>query len=1089
MATDYARICRDRETQYGTDGAQELGEMTAELLYDDRTHFIYELLQNAEDALGRREPSWNGERKVSFHLEDDALRVVHYGSPFNEGDVEAICRFLRSTKDSLTEIGRFGIGFKSVYAYTREPMVHSGAEHFKIQDYVYPRGISASQHCCADSTVFELPFRTDIPSAYEEIYRGLRTVHRRTLLFLRHIEEITWKTDKGMLGHYLRESQQIDEEVYHTTLISEDTISEDTDSALETEQWLVFDREVEHNGKPAGKVHVAYLLEGQAERVQAVSGCTLFAWFPTGLETHMGLLLDGPYRTTLDRSQVPLDDCWNRHLAEKTAALVVDSLRWLRDKERLDAAVLRCLPLTAPQADSRQAFLQPIFDETRKALNSERLLPRHGGGYATRAEALMSRTVGLRELFSSRQLAALYELGSVWLDGSLSEANDLQDYIRHELDIRELRLENVLPKLTDEFLEEQSDEWIVKLLTFLYGQRAEWKRLTGVSLVRLEDGRHVVPMIDGSPQAFLPPKGDDDLTSRVDRSIVHPRICEDDNAVRLLREMGISEWDAVDDVINRILPKYQTEAISYSEDNRSADIAHILEAYRSSTGNKKTRLVGELRDCAFVPAVAATGDAERVWHRADAVYLPTERLRVLFDGVESVWFADLQVLGDDHDAEESLRELLLHCGASTTLRTKRFRNRGRFTDDELETMRYSSQLHYDYPRSYTYDDDPIDYRLCDLNTILTKLSNSNHDEQMVKARSLWSCLSELPRNDFEGRYRWFYYTDHSSRFMSEFVNTLNSTRWVPLPNGCLGRPSDAVFEELGWPPDRLLQEFLDFRPPSPERSRREELASEAGIDDEYLDFALRAQEQGVSPNELSRWLDERHGRTASTPAGPPGDLDAGSFLEALLGRQASGLQNGDQRAPVTFPTGGPNTRASAAADTTRSVELVRQEGWQIREVSHRERGPEGRALADEFRDMVKGDYGRRCQICGSTFTKPDGEPQVFIVHLVAPSRHMRTNNFGNLLGLCGWHFALVQHGQSQIMTIEQDSPIDDPEQLTELILNLPEEIDETGNPYRALPIRFWSVYSKWASEPSIINAKIRYSLPHWEYLCALVKDD
>ena len=1085
MTTDYARICRDRETQYGTDGAQELGEMTAELLYDDRTHFIYELLQNAEDALGRREPSWSGERKVSFHLEDDALRVVHYGSPFNEDDVESICRFLRSTKNSLTEIGRFGIGFKSVYAYTREPTIHSGAEHFKIQDYVYPRRTSESQYDCVDSTVFELPFRTDTPSAYEEIYHGLRTLHRRTLLFLQHIEEITWETDRGMSGHYRRESRQIDEEVYRTALISEDT-----DGTLETEEWLVFNREVEHDGEPAGKVHVAHLLEGQTERVQAVSGCTLFSRFPTGLETHMGLLLDGPYRTTLDRSQIPPDDCWNRHLVEKTAALVVESLRWLRDEERLDATVLRCLPLTAPQADSRQAFLQPIFDETRKALRSERLLPRHGGSYATRAEALMSRTAGLRELFSSRQLASLYESGSSWLDGSLAEVNDVQDYIRHQLDIRELRLENVLPKLTSEFLEEQSDEWIVRLLAFLYGQRAERKRLADISLVRLEDGSHVVPMIDGSPQAFLPPKGREDPTPHVDRPIVRPRICEDDGAVKLLREMGISEWDAVDDVINRILPKYEAETVSHSEDGSRADIAQVLEAYQSSTGNQKNRLVQELRDCAFVPAVATTGESERVWRRADAVYLPTEELRVLCDGVEDVWFADLQVLGDDEDIEQALRGLLLQCGASPTLRTKAFCNRGRFTDNDLENMRYSVQKwRYDFPRRCSYDKDPMDFRLCDLDTILTKLSSSNRDEQISQARSLWNCLSDLPRDHFEGTYEWFYHKDHSHRFAAEFVNTLNDTRWVPLPNGCLGRPSDAVFEELGWPPDRLLQEFFDFKPPSPERSRREELASEAGIDHEYLDVVQRAQEQGITPGELSRMLDEDRSRTVSTPASPPGELDAGSFLEALLERQALGPQNGDQRTPVTLPTGGPNTRASAAADTSRSVELVRQEGWQMKEVSHRERGPEGRALADEFRDMVKGDYGRRCQICGSTFTKPDGEPQVFIVHLVAPSRHIKTNNFGNLLGLCGWHFALVQHGQVQLMTTEQDSPVDDPEQLTELILNLPEEIDEAGNPYRALPIRFWNVYGKWASEPSTIDAEIRYSLPHWEYLCALVKDD
>lgn len=1080
MTTDYDRICRDRQKQYGTDGAQELGEMTAELLYDDRTHFIYELLQNAEDALGRREPSWNGENKVSFHLEDDALRVVHYGSPFNEDDVEAICRFLRSTKDSLTEIGRFGIGFKSVYAYTREPRIRSGAEHFKIEDYVYPRRISESQHDCADSTVFELPFRTDIPSAYEEIYRGLRTLHRRTLLFLQHIEEIAWETDKGMSGHYLRESRQIGEEVYRTALVSEDD-----DGSLETEEWLVFYQEVEHDGGPAGKVHIAYLLEGETERVQAVSGCTLFARFPTGLETHMGLLLDGPYRTTLDRSQIPPDDSWNRHLVDKTATLVVESLRWLRDEERLDPATLRCLPLTAPQDNSRQAFLTPIFDKTRKALRSERLLPRHGGGYTTRAEALMSRTAGLRELFSSRQLASLYEPGSAWLDGSLAEANDVQDYFRHQLDIRELRLENVLPKLTKEFFEEQSDEWILRLFAFLYGQRAEWRRLGDKSLVRLEDGTHVVPMIDGSPQAFLPPKGGEELTL-VDRPIVHPCIREDDNAVKLLRKMGISEWDAVDDVINRILPRYEAEVVSHLEDDSRADLAQVLEAYQSSTGNQKNRLLQELRVCAFVPAVAATGDAGRVWRRADAVYLPTEELRVLLDGVDGVWFADLQVLGDDQNIEQSLRGLLLNCGASRTLRTMAFCNKGRFTENELADMRYSHQSWYDYPKRCRYEEDPIDFRLLDLDTILTKLSNSNRDEQISQARSLWGCLSELPNDDFRGTYKWFYYKDHSSRFMAEFVNILSDARWVPLSNGCLGRPSDAVFEELGWPPDQFLQNIFGFKPPRSERDRRAvELANELDIDPELVDLI---HEEKLTADDLRQFIHDRPRRTDATSASPPVDEDPRPFLEALLDRQSRGLESGGQSRPVVLPTGGPNTQASAASDRDQAVEVARREGWQMKEVSHRERGPEGKALADEFRDMVTGDYGRRCQICGGTFDKPDGEQQVFVVHLVRPGGHIQSNHFGNLLGLCGWHFALMQHGQWHFRTSERSTPVEALE-LSELILGLPEKIDESGNQYQSLPIRFLDVYAEWESEPMHIDAEIRYSLPHWEYLGALVKDD
>ena len=57
--------------------------------YDDRTHFIFELLQNAEDALARRQ-GWQGSRAVSFTLSATELRAAHCGQPFDGSDVRGI---------------------------------------------------------------------------------------------------------------------------------------------------------------------------------------------------------------------------------------------------------------------------------------------------------------------------------------------------------------------------------------------------------------------------------------------------------------------------------------------------------------------------------------------------------------------------------------------------------------------------------------------------------------------------------------------------------------------------------------------------------------------------------------------------------------------------------------------------------------------------------------------------------------------------------------------------------------------------------------------------------------------------------------
>src|SRR5262245_19813687 len=93
--------------------------------YPDRAHFVYELLQNAEDA---------GAREVTFTLAHDHLVCEHDGRrAFTETDVTAITGIHNSTKDKIEDrIGKFGLGFKSVFVYTQSPTIHSGPFSFRI---------------------------------------------------------------------------------------------------------------------------------------------------------------------------------------------------------------------------------------------------------------------------------------------------------------------------------------------------------------------------------------------------------------------------------------------------------------------------------------------------------------------------------------------------------------------------------------------------------------------------------------------------------------------------------------------------------------------------------------------------------------------------------------------------------------------------------------------------------------------------------------------------------------------------------------------------------------------------------------------
>ena len=197
--------------------------------------------------------------------------------------------------------------------------------------------------------------------------------------------------------------------------------------------------------------------------------------------------------------------------------------------------------------------------------------------------------------------------------------------------------------------------------------------------------------------------------------------------------------------------------------------------------------------------------------------------------------------------------------------------------------------------------------------------------------------------------------------------------------------------------------------------------------------------------------------------------------------------------PVQFPPGGPRTPLSASEHTRDAGHVGRTEPHVLRTVRRTDPGPRGMALEDAFRGMVEGDYGKRCQICSRTFATASGSWQVNVVHVVPPRKDPHANHFGDLLGLCGWHFNLLQHGQWALIDPETESPFGDLdglrgwERMRSFILNRPPEVDENGYEFVGLPVRFSNVYQNWRAEPISLEEEIRYSKPHWQYLCSLLE--
>jgi hypothetical protein len=584
------------------------------------------------------------------------------------------------------------------------------------------------------------------------------------------------------------------------------------------------------------------------------------------LQTHLGFLVQGPYRTTPSRDNVPRNDPWNQHLVKETATLLVEALRSLRDLGFLDVNALCSLPLDATKFGEGQMFT-PLFNAVREALSAEALLPRFGGGHASAKSIKLARTQDLRELVSPAQLGVLFGEGSdaFWLSEEITQDRtpELRQYLLRELGIAEVTPESFLPRLNKTFLEAQPDEWVSRLYEFLNGQPSLRRRLDDLPLIRLEDGMHVASHSNGQPQAFLPSEIETGFPT------VRRAVCSADGAREFLQSLGLTEPDPVDDVVWNVLPKYSASEVDVGDAGYEADMHRILTAFGTDSKTQRENLLKALRESFFVKAVDAGGGAKR-WAKPDDVYLATERLKELFASVSGALLVD-----DGYKClrGEEVRELLEACGAARYL--KPVAVEPDFTWEELREMRRTAG-HED---TSGINDRFEDWTLVGIDSLLAVLPTLPADEARKKAEVLWEALGDVEtrrvQSFFSGNYRWTHYGSYLCEFPSAFVRQLSDAAWVPDANGNLQRPEFVVFDTLGWKPNPFLVSKVRFKPPIIET-----LAREAGIEPGVL--TLLKNLGLTSEAELKARLGIKEGVSEPEKKEPPDDLGPGSTSNRTL---------------------------------------------------------------------------------------------------------------------------------------------------------------------------------------------------------------
>ena len=123
-------LYKKRSTFIDPDQAEMLANLLDTVssdIYSESQRFIFELIQNADDA------ALTDSNEILFDFHSHSLIVSHKGKSFDEADIYGITNAGKGTKGSdATKTGYKGIGFKSVFGKSNRVTILSDGYSFRF---------------------------------------------------------------------------------------------------------------------------------------------------------------------------------------------------------------------------------------------------------------------------------------------------------------------------------------------------------------------------------------------------------------------------------------------------------------------------------------------------------------------------------------------------------------------------------------------------------------------------------------------------------------------------------------------------------------------------------------------------------------------------------------------------------------------------------------------------------------------------------------------------------------------------------------------------------------------------------------------
>jgi len=738
-----------------------------EQLYSKQSHFIFELLQNAEDEKAN---------KIKISFDNEKLIFEHNGRPFDIEDIEAITSFGNNERKKLKSnaIGRFGIGFKSVFSVTEKPEIKSGNFHFTISNFIVPALIDSEK---TKATIITLPFKKSIKNQIiSRIKSTLNTLDSTYLLFLNNINliEIVDLNNSEIRFLKLRKSNS-ENSNFRIFRISENG---------NEKEFMIFENNISIAKKKL-PIKIAFSINRKTNKFifEPIKPSPLFAFFATEKETNLPFYIHAPFLTTPARDNIISDNEKNDNLFLALTNLLITAIDQLKLNNLIDLNTWLVFPcdISYINNDIYALFCNSFFRYLKVKKTS--ILPSDDEKFCHVDSAMKVKNKEFKSLINTKETKILFGR-TEWVTEKISkpEFKTVNTWIEQQYKVPTVGFKEFCEKINESYFTNKSDDWLFKFYKSISESTELWKASNGKNpagplrnkpFIRTSKNK-TVNLFDtnGKLNVYLPSGGTSDY------QFVKNIFLADIDSRRLFKSLNITTPDLIAEVIEHVIPRLEKTDTPYK--GLKEDIQKIFRAIRRADYEDEKTIIKKLRDIAWLPGRNII-NKKIILNKPDEIYFPSRDLAILLNKANTAIFLD-STLFNDHKSKQNALSILEDLGV------------------------------YFKPRRFYKQDDDLVFE--NKNTINQTYWNSNN----VELEGLTEYLSKtVDKKNSINLWNILIKSSHSwktSGFANtKFIKQLKETRWIFNKFGQRQKPNEITTSELdeAYEVSSILMNVLEFK--------------------------------------------------------------------------------------------------------------------------------------------------------------------------------------------------------------------------------------------------------------------------------------